>query len=714
MSIVRLTTGNDQFSGQPGENNVFLATPDALQAVDTIAGIQTSAFYDVLALTSAGTVTAGQFAGVSAIEVLLLSDGGNTVTLSNSLVAGTSWNVFAVVAGAGNDQVDASGVTNGTRIACYAGSGTDSFAGGNGNDYFEFSAADLIADTVVGGAGFDCLAFSTGGVVAATAFANVSGIEALLFSNAGNAVTLSNAFLAGIGVMSVVGGVGNDTLDASGVTNGTRVAFSAMSGNDTFTGGNGSDYLSFAADQLTSADHITGGSNFDIIEFSTAGALSATAFNNVTGVDELIFNNGGNSLTLTDAMVAGTDNGVLVVLDGVGDDTVDASVVASTRVVFAATSGIDSFTGGGGSDVALFSATGLTSADGFAGGTGFDVIELTTAGTVAASAFANFTEVDELFLTFGGNNITLNGGMVANSEGGVFVVYDQGGTNTVDAGTATLGGRVVFNAINSDHKTYTGGTGSDFFQFGAANLNTTDTLVGGNGAGIDFVEMTTNGTVTAADLANVTQMEVVQLDAGGSVSLANTLSNSGSLEVEGTGAVDTIDGSAVKDYNIVIKGSGGADTLKGGGGDDQIFLPDTNFVEIDGNGGLDKIVLTSAFNSGFAAPNDQTFDLTALVSKITDVEAISLESAEGATLKVAPSDISQVNSTTNLLYVLGGSDDEVIISGEGWTQLETNHANPAVSSSHIFVHYHNSNGSDLYVDNLIPFTVALGNEFWFS
>ena len=47
--------------------------------------------------------------------------------------------------------------------------------------------------------------------------------------------------------------------------------------------------------------------------------------------------------------------------------------------------------------------------------------------------------------------------------------------------------------------------------------------------------------------------------------------------------VDSIDGSAVSSYNLVIKDAGGADTLKGGGGNDQIVLPDTNFVEIDGN-----------------------------------------------------------------------------------------------------------------------------------
>ncbi|MEA2874671.1 MAG: large repetitive protein, partial [Hyphomicrobiales bacterium] len=64
---------------------------------------------------------------------------------------------------------------------------------------------------------------------------------------------------------------------------------------------------------------------------------------------------------------------------------------------------------------------------------------------------------------------------------------------------------------------------------------------------------------------------------------------------------------------------------------------------------------------------------------------------------------------TNLLYVVGGSDDQVNVGGTGWTQLEINHTNAAVSATHTFVHYHNTNGSDLYIDNLInPSIPGLG------
>ena len=706
MVLWRLTRGVDRFTGVGDQDNVFLIELDTLGPDDTVTGGSAGSFNDALVAVDAQYLEDGKFAGVTNIELLyLLSADASTVVLTNNLVANTSREIFAVLSGSASDWIDATRVTNATRIAFYAGGGNDILMGGNGNDYFEFAAAELTsADVVLAGAGFDYLAISTAGPVGATALANITGIEDVLLSNSGNSITLPNAFVAGAsnGVMAIQDGAGNDTVDASNITNTTRVAFYASSGNETFIGGSGNDYLAFAAGSLTASDHVAGGANFDIIEFVTAGTVSAGAFDNVSGIDLVMLSDGGNTVTLTSGVAASADNGVLVVLDGAGNDTVNAGAAAN-RVVFQSLAGNDNFSGGGNSDVVLFGAASLTAGDVFAGGAGFDILQLTSAGVVNAAAFMNFSGVDELFLTLGVNSIALSGGLVANSDNGVFVVRDQAGHNIVDASAATLGGRVVFDAIAGDHNTYTGGTGSDFFLFGDAGLNSTDTLAGGNGAGTDFLAVTNAASVTAADLINVTQMEVVQLQAGGAIALPDNLSNSGSLEADGTSAADTIDGSAVTSYGIVFKGDGGGDSLIGGAGNDQFFVPDTNFVAIDGNAGFDKIVLTAAFGG-------QTFDLASQVSKITDVEAISLESAAGALINLAPGDIAQINASANYLYLVGGSDDEVNVSGSGWTQLETNHTNPNLPG-HTFVHYHNANGADLYLDSLFPITVALDSAF---
>src|SRR3954469_5300581 len=217
MSVFTLTNAIDNFTGNPGENNTVFFTSSTLQPTDTITGGATGSFLDILTLTAGGTIVAGQFAGITNFEVLNLSNAGNSVSLTNGLVAGADRNgdhIFSVVGGSGDDTVDASGVTNGMRLAFIAGAGNDHFIGGNGNDTVVFTTTDLTsADVVSGGNGFDFLAFSTGGTITAAALASVTSIEEVLLSNASNTITLSNAFVAGAdnGVMSIVDGTGDDT-----------------------------------------------------------------------------------------------------------------------------------------------------------------------------------------------------------------------------------------------------------------------------------------------------------------------------------------------------------------------------------------------------------------------------------------------------------------------------------------------------------------------
>jgi Ca2+-binding RTX toxin-like protein len=121
---------------------------------------------------------------VSGLEVIKLNSAGNSVTLTNGLVAPSSQGYFIVYDGAGDDTVDASSVTNNTAIAFFSRGGSDSFTGGNDDDAFSFAAADLAGDTVVGGEGFDKLLLTTAGTVSAASLANVSGVEALVLMRA--------------------------------------------------------------------------------------------------------------------------------------------------------------------------------------------------------------------------------------------------------------------------------------------------------------------------------------------------------------------------------------------------------------------------------------------------------------------------------------------------------------------------------------------------
>ena len=175
MAIFNLTPGVDTFTGLAGEKNTFRLTPTDLQPADTITGGATGGFIDVLSVTAGGTITAGQFAGVTKIEELDLSAAGNSVTLTNSLVGRSSTGIFNVQENGGNNVVDASGVTNNTSILFQTASGNDTLTGGTSGDIFSFAPSNLTSgDVIAGGAGFDIILLTTAGAVGASSFTNVS------------------------------------------------------------------------------------------------------------------------------------------------------------------------------------------------------------------------------------------------------------------------------------------------------------------------------------------------------------------------------------------------------------------------------------------------------------------------------------------------------------------------------------------------------------
>ncbi len=622
------------------------------------------------------------------------------MTLSNSLVAGANGGFFTIFGSSGAETIDGSGITNGVHLVFIAGSGNDTFIGGASNDSFVMILPLFdAADHVVGGAGFDTLLLAGGGVLAASAFSQVSGIEALNLAQAGNNVTLTNSLVASsdAGFFSVFDGGGNDTVDASGITNGIGIVFFAAGGNDTYLGNAGNSSFVFATGDLTSADTVHAGGGSDTLVLSSGGTLGASAFTNVTGIEALLLNNAGNTVTLTNNLVAAGDFGFFQVLDGTGNDTVDASgVTNATPIVFFSAGGDDTLIGGNGPDSYVFRSFDLTSADHVQAGAGFDTLFFSSGGTVATSAFTNVSGFETLALSNAGNTVTLNDSLVGTSTLGFFQVASLGGNNVVDATGITNGMTIVFYGGPGDD-TFRGGTENDTFVFSMSNLTAADLVTGG--AGGDVLLITTGGTLTTADISGVSGIEAVSLQAGGTFQLASGLSNTG-IRAIGTSAVDHFDGSAVTGYNITFQGGGGADVLIGGAGDDRMEIPDSAFAQIDGNGGLDRIVLASGVT---------TFDLTANAAKITDIEVIDLTNPTGATLTLAGDDIPLVNASGHSLYVVGDAEDVVNI-GDGWTIVSVNATNAAVAANTTFIQYHHTNGSDLFIADTVTTNGAVAEN----
>ncbi len=693
-NIFTLTPGTDNFTGLAGDYNEFRFTPSTLQSTDTITGGATGSFLDILVATAGGTIASSQFQGVSLVEQMNLSSGGNNVTLSNSLVAGSSVGYFAVVDGGGNDTVDASAITA-VPIVFFAGAGTDTFKGGGGNDAVFIAPTNLTsADILQGGPGADNIYLNAAGTVSASAFTNVSGFEGLSLSSFGNTVTLTNGLVSGASYFSVNDGGGNDSVDASAVS-AAPVVFFEGAGTDTFTGGSGNDAVYVAVANLTSADSLQGGTGVDNLYITTAGTVAGAAFTNVTGFEGLVLSGLGNNVTLTNSLVAGSNTGVFMVADGAGNDTIDASGVTNGgSVVIFASSGADTFKGGNGLNGYSFAVANLTNADTVVGGSAVDNLVFTTAGTLAASAFTNVTGIEAIVLANGVNNVTLTNGLVGGTSIGYFAVVGGTGNDTVDASGVTNGTAIVFNGITGGNDSFTGGNGSDSFQFAAGQLTSADSVVGGGGA--DTLWMTTAGTTNTADLAGVSGIEGVYLQNGGTFHLANGITAASGLSATGSSAVDNFDASAVTTYSVSFTGNGGADALAGGSQNDTFFIADSAFASINGNGGIDRITLTAA---------SQSFNLTTNAAKISNLEVIDLNSSSNSTLTLAGTDIAVVNASGNSLYVVGNVDDTVN-AGNGYTQIASGVVNNAVAPGHTFYEYQHSSGSLLFIDSAITAATA--------
>lgn len=449
------------------------------------------------------------------------------------------------------------------------------------------------------------------------------------------------------------------------------------------------DYNAFQLTPATlqSTDTIVGaaaGGFIDLVVVTAPGAISASQFSGVSNIEELNLSSGGGSVTLTNGMVAGTSIGYFAIADGASSDTVDASAITATPIVFLSHGG-DNFSGGHGNDALVIASADLTSAETFQAGAGIDNLYLTTSGALSASAFANISGLEGLVLADGANNVTLAAGLTATTSIGYFAVAGGAGNDTVDASGIGSGVPIAFLGLAGGDDTFTGGGENNSFLFKADQLTAADTVVGGGGP--DTLWITTGGTIDASSLAHVSGIEGVFLQNGGTFQFANGITTAGSFAAAGSAAADTFDAASITAYGVIFDGKGGADTLLGGGGDDDFNIASDGFAAIDGNGGIDRLSLTT---------DHPSFDLTANAAKIHDIEVISMLDVDHGSVTLTGADIALV-SGDNALYILGDTGDSYE-AGTGYTQIASGVTNDAVAPGHMFYEFQHVTGSLLYVD----------------
>ena len=539
------------------------------------------------------TIADAAFANKTAINVVALGDGNNTLTLAATAYAAVS--ALTVTAGTGNDSINAgllgkaltvdsgdgddwiSGSYLGDSLVgglgadqifgndgndtLNGGDGVDSLEGGIGNDRFLYADGEFInAETVDGGAGVNTVAFTADAQTVVDAnFANKQNIQALTFANGANSAVLEALAALATSDLTVTSGTGNDTINAdllgesivvdSGAGDDSILGsdqadtINAGSGNDTIDGGlgndsllggDGNDVFLYANLEFVSGETVNGGTGTNTVLFQANGqTVGDGAFANKSNINAIVFQQGNNTLVASGLAAAATS--ALTVISGSGDDTIDAVLLGESLTVDA----------GDGANTII----GSSQADSITAGSGNDSIVSWAGGdTVNAGNGDNYVDA------FTGNNSVTAGS-------GNDTVLASTGNDTVSAGDGNNG-----IDVSSGNNSVTAGSGNDF----VIALGGNDTVSVGDG----------DNTVAAGDGANS-----VVTGSGADV-IVSGIGNDTILAGDGSNNIAAGDGA-----NSVVSGSG-ADSIVTGAGNDSISAGDGNNTVRSGDG-LDTVVTGS-------------------------------------------------------------------------------------------------------------------------
>ncbi|NDG71705.1 MAG: calcium-binding protein [Proteobacteria bacterium] len=438
---------------------------------------------DTVALTTnAQNIGDADFGGFDSINVLELADGSNIVDVgTTALTAG----IATIVGGINADRLDIGVDYDGNQAVTLLGGagddsllgrdqadslvggddndvingrgGADNILGGDGTDTLIFATAiDLAtAASVIGGLGNDTISIANaGGSVVDTNFDDVDTVEALVFTDGGNCSAILETEAQQAGIVSVFGGVGNDTFDASSAAyNATGLYFQGNGGVDSLVGGGSTDKFVFStAAALNLASTVAGGNGNDTISLTTHNQAVVDAdFTDVLSVEVLTFADGTGS----SAVLAGTANtaGIASVYGGSGNDTL---TVDESEALY-----------------------GDVTTPTFHGADGVDVLILSNdTATLVDSFFTNVLSVDSFQTANGANDITLG---TEASEAGISIITGGTGDDILNA-SAMTSAVTLLGGLGAD--TLTGGSGGSRQQgwTGTSTVNvSSDTLTGGSG-----------------------------------------------------------------------------------------------------------------------------------------------------------------------------------------------------------------------------------------
>jgi Ca2+-binding RTX toxin-like protein len=360
------------------------------------------------------------------------------------------------------------------------GTGIDSLAGGDGNDWY---TVDVLGDIVMDAAGVDSvLAKVTGYTLGATSGAEWLVLGTGIASGSGNILantlignSLNNSLAGGEGADSLDAGLGNDTLNGG-------------AGTDSLLGGAGNDY--FVIDTLSDVLVETSGTDSvlaQITDYTLASdleclILDATLATVLKGsgsslANTLIGNSVANSLfggAGNDSLDGGIGNDTLLgedgndtLLGGLGNDTLlgglgnDSLSAGDGNDTLQGEGGTDTLVGGAGNDYYILGGSTGVAVEASGGGT--DTIK----SNVLQYTLAANIEILELGSGFIGYGNSLANTLIGNSLSNF--LYGAAGSDSISAAEGNdylQGANSLATGGKGEIDTLTGGSDSDVFVLG--------------------------------------------------------------------------------------------------------------------------------------------------------------------------------------------------------------------------------------------------------
>ena len=683
-TMLDLTFADDQ--GNPVLATVTIGNTAA--EFGTTAGSLENIVGDLELKTSAGSMNlmvddssdvTGDTASITATEISGLASG------TISFTAGSDITNFEVLAGSGDDTIDATDAPVGIDITGNDGAdqltgsafddvllgnaGADVITAGAGNDFLD---GDIGNDTLDGGDGDDLiLGFDGDDVIdggagndeiAGDAGADVvdggSGDDSIDGGDGDDTLrggTDNDTLAGGPGSDQLSGNAGGDILrgglDDDNLDGGTGADnLSGEFGDDTITAGAGDDTVSWLVgdgnDNVIGGDPTTGagdrmlilGSFLDdsILAAGSAGAVTVTVGGQVitieSGIEELRILAGLGDDTVTVDDLGGAIDRVNVVGGG-GADRIDGRSLAGSSATFIGSRGDDLIFGSLGDDTLL----GGTGNDTLIGGTGTDSLKGSSGSDDFAWASGDGSDIidagtgnDELtaFMTNMADTLGINAPTAATQLSiGISASLTLMGLENLD-----------LSLRDGDDVVSIGDLTNSSLQYISANMASGDDMFDGDGMVAPITLSVLGGIGNDTLLAS-----------GGDDFLRGS---SGNDILSGGAGNDELRGDAGADD---ITGGGGADLITGGGGADNIVGSDGSDY-INGGGGSDRI----EGNAG----NDVIIGLSGADKVFGGAGNDILTTGQGPDKAVGGQGMDLIVGGTGLDQLFGNGGQDLIVSGD--------------------------------------------------